>query len=193
MRGYLFLLPKCIRENSYNAFGIARDHDWKFPLKTHKSLLTMSISDIFHQLSANLSSYDITLHRPATDRDLIDFEGKLKCPLPDDMKALYRFCNGFESAEDIFRIIPLEEITITRPQPDRNSLSFAEYMIYSDSWEIDFNQSSPNDYCISNNGTRFRQLTNSLAEFLERFLAAGVFGKGGLYVWHDEVDIQNKP
>jgi hypothetical protein len=88
--------------------GIMRDHDWKFPLKTHKSLLTMPISDILHQLSVNLSSYDITLYRPATDRDLIDFEGKLKCPLPDDMKALYRFCNGFESAEDIFRIIPME-------------------------------------------------------------------------------------
>ena len=161
------------------------------PLKSHKSLLIMPISDILHQLSAHLSSYDITLYPPVNDQDLANFEGKLKSPLPDDMKALYRFCNGFESAEDIFRIIPLEEITIARPQPDRNRLSFAEYMIYSDTWEIDFNQSSPNDYSISNNGARFRQLTNSFAEFLEVFLAAGVFGKGGLYAWHDDVDIQN--
>ena len=153
----------------------------------------MSISDILHQLSANLASYDITLYPPATDQDLTDFEGKLKCPLPDDMKALYRFCNGFESAEDIFRIIPLNEIADELSRYGPNSFAFAEYLIYSDTWEMEINPLSPNEYWISNRGKAFRLLTLSLAEFLGRFLAKGVFGDGGLYTWHDEVDVQNKP
>jgi SMI1 / KNR4 family (SUKH-1) len=151
----------------------------------------MRISDILQQLSGNLSSYDITLYRPATDQDLEKFEGTLRCPLPDDMKALYRFCNGFESAEDIFRIIPLDEINISRPQPDQITFSFAEYMIYSDMWDININFSNSNDYWISNNGEQYRRLTNSLPEFLKRFLDGGVFEKGGLYKWHEEIDQQS--
>jgi hypothetical protein len=171
----------------------ARYPDWKFPLKSHKSLLTMSISDILHQLSENLSSYDITLYPPATDSDLIDFKGKLKWTLPDDMKTLYRFCNGFESAEDLFRIIPLEEITDRLSEYKLNCFHFAEYMIYCDMWQIEINPSNANEYWISNQGKTFRLLTQSLAEFLGRFLAKGVFEDGGLYTWHDEVDIQKKP
>lgn len=153
----------------------------------------MSISDILHQLSENLSSYDITLYPSATDRDLTDFEGKLKCPLPDDMKALYRLCNGFESAEDMFRIIPLEEIGARLSEYKPNCFYFAEYMIYCDVWEIEISPPNPNEYWISNPGKAVRLLTQSLAEFLGRFLAKGVFGDGGLYTWHEEVDNQNKP
>lgn len=65
-------------------------------------------------------------------------------------------------------------------------------MIYSDTWEIEINPSNPDEYWISNHGKAFRLLTKSLAEFLDRFLAKGVFQDGGLYTWHDEVDIQNK-
>jgi hypothetical protein len=153
----------------------------------------MSISDILHQLSGSLSSYGITLYPPATDRGLTDFERKLKCPLPYDMTALYRFCNGFESAEDMFRIIPLEEIADRLSEYKPNCFLFAEDMIYSDMWEIEINSSNPNEYWISNQGKAFRLLTQSLAEFLGRFLAKGVFEDGGLYTWHEEVDIQNKP
>ena len=153
----------------------------------------MSISDILYQFLENLSSHDITLYPPATDRDLTEFEGKLKCPLPDDMKALYRFCNGFESAEDVFRIIPLKEIADRLSQYKPNCFHFAEYMIYCDMWEIEINPSNPNEYWISNRGKAIRLLTKSLTEFLDRFLAKGVFGDGGLYTWHSEVDIQNKP
>jgi len=109
------------------------------------------------------------------------------------MKALYRFCNGFESAEDLFRIIPLDEIADPLYEYEPNRFYFAEYMIYCDVWEIEINPSNPNEYWISNPGKAVRLLTQSLAEFLGRFLAKGVFGDGGLYTWHEEFDNQNKP
>lgn len=152
----------------------------------------MTIADILNKLSTELASFDITLYPPANAQDLIDFETKLNCPLPDDIKAIYLFCNGFESAEDMFRIIPLQEIAERMQDFAPNSFSFAEYMIYCDMWDIEINPSNPNDYRIYNDGMAYRLLTKSLAEFIDRFLAKGVFEDGGLYTWHDEADIQNK-
>jgi hypothetical protein len=152
----------------------------------------MVINDIIEKLSANLYSYDITLYPPASEQELINFEQQLKCPLPDDIKTFYLFCNGFESADDLFRIIPLEEIADRLSEHKPNCFYFAEYMIYCDMWEVEINPSNPNEYWISNQGKAFRLLTQSLPDFLGRFLAKGVFGDGGLYTWHDEVDIQNR-
>jgi hypothetical protein len=153
----------------------------------------MVISDIIEKLSTTLSPYDITLYAPASLHELIEFEHRLNCPLPDDLKTFYLFCNGFESAEDIFRIVPLDEITGRLADYKHNSFNFAEYMTYCDMWRIEINPAKPNDYNISNQGDVFRLLTPSLAEFLDRFLTGGVFGKGGLYKWHEEVDLQSKP
>jgi len=153
----------------------------------------MVITDIIENLSTNLSSYDITLYPAASEQEMINFEHQSNCPLPDDIKTLYRFCNGFESAEDLFRIIPLDEITDRLSEYKPNCFHFAEYMIYCDMWEIEINPSNPNEYWIANRGNAFRLLTKSLTEFLDRFLAKGVFGNGGLSTWHDEVDMQNKP
>jgi hypothetical protein len=152
----------------------------------------MAISEIIEKLSTNLSSYDITLYPPASEQDLVNFEQGLNCSLPDDIKTLYLFCNGFESAEDLFRIIPLGEIASDLARYAPNRFAFAEYLIYCDTWEIEINPSAPNEYRISNYGEAFRLMTNSLAEFLDRFLAKGVFGNGGLYTWHDEIDTKNK-
>jgi SMI1 / KNR4 family (SUKH-1) len=113
----------------------------------------MAISDIVENLSTNLTSYDITLYPPASEQKLIIFERQLNCPLPDDIKAIYLFCNGFESAEDLFRIIPLEEIAERLSEFKPNCFHFAEYMIYCDMWEIEINPSNPNEYWISNQGT----------------------------------------
>ena len=158
--------------------------------RKQKNLLIVTIPDIIEKLSADASSYGITLFPPASLQQLIDFENRLNCPLPDDLKTLYLFCNGFESAEDIFRIVPLDEITGRLADYKPNSFDFAEYMTYCDMWRIEINPANPNDYNISNQGDVFRPLTPSLAEFLDRFLAGGVFGEGGLYEWHKEVDAQ---
>lgn len=152
----------------------------------------MTITDIKAELSTNLSSYDITLYPPASNEDLLIFERKLGCPMPEDLKTFYLFCNGFESAEDLFRIIPLSEIADDLSRYKPNCFAFAEYMIYCDMWEIEINPSNSDEYWISNHGLVFRHLTSSLGEFLNRFLTKGVFGDGGLYTWHDEADVQNK-
>lgn len=161
--------------------------------RKQKNLLIVIINDIIEKLSADASSYGITLFPPASLQELAAFEHRLNCPLPDDLKTLYLFCNGLESAEDVFRIVPLDEITDRLAAYKPNSFVFAEYMTYCDMWTIEINPANPNDYNISNQGDVVRALTSSLAEFLDRFLMGGVFGEGGLYEWHEEVDLQNKP
>jgi hypothetical protein len=141
----------------------------------------MTMTDVISELSTNLSSYDITLYPPTSHEDLFIFERKLGCPLPGDLKAFYLFCNGFQSAEDLFRIIPLGEIADDLSRYKPNCFAFAEYMIYCDTWEIEINPLKSDEYRISNHGLAFRDLTNSLGGFLNRFLTKGVFGEGGLY------------
>lgn len=151
----------------------------------------MEIADILHELSTNLPAYDITLYASAPPDRLATFPSQFGFNLPDDVKTLYRFCNGFESAEDLFRLIPLEENWDDRRPPRPNSFYFAEYMIYCDLWEINVDPLDANSYTISNPGNHVRILTHSIAEFIGRFLAGGVFGKGGLYDWHNEIDQQS--
>ena len=65
----------------------------------------------------------------------------------------------------------------------------AEYLLFCDMWGIEINPYDKNDFLIFNQPEEYRTitLTNSFAEFLGRFLQRGVFGKGGLYDWHEEV------
>jgi len=151
----------------------------------------MDLTDILHALRVNLSAYDITLYAPASASDFARFKRQFHFELPEEVKALYQFCNGFESAEDLFRIIPLDEIVEDQRSPGPNRFYFAEYMLYSDMWEVNVNPMDLNSYTISNTGDSVRLLTHSIAEFLSRFLAGGVFGKGGLYDWHAEKKITN--
>lgn len=149
----------------------------------------MQINDIIVTLQTKHREYGITLYPEATIGDIAYFEDTYHIALPDDIKTFYRFCNGFESAEDLFRIIPLDE---TRSNIDRftsKSFFIAEYLIYCDMWEIEVNPNDRNDYSIINKPEKCRTitLTNSFAEFLGRFLQGGVFDKGGLYDWHEEV------
>src|ERR1700729_3532622 len=99
----------------------------------------MDINDIIEKLTTTLPASDITLFPAATLRELTEFEERLKCPLPDDIKTLYLFCNGFESAEDVFRIVPLDEITGRLADYNPNSFDFAEYISYCDMWRIEIN------------------------------------------------------
>lgn len=68
---------------------------------------------------------------------------------------------------------------------DTHRICFAEYMIYSDMWEL--KRLPYNGYIITNTADTEITLTNSLSAFLERFLQGNVFDPGGLYDWHDEV------
>ncbi len=148
----------------------------------------MYISDIINFLKNNLSQTDITLHKGASENLISEVGHLFNVQLPDDVKDFYRFTNGFESAEDIFNIIPLEEV-IDRAEDSIPNLYIAEYMIYSDMWELEIDLFNYNDYKIINIGEERIVLTKSFAEFIKRFLTGGVFEKGGLYDWHEEVKL----
>jgi cell wall assembly regulator SMI1 len=146
----------------------------------------MDINDIILTLQQKHKDYGITLYPAASLGQIAYFEHTYKIILPDDIKTFYRFCDGFESAEDLFRIIPLDEIG-SRMETD--FFYIAEYLIYCDMWGLKINPSDRNDYIIFVGTDKCRELklTNSFTEFLERFLSGGVFEKGGLYDWHEEI------
>lgn len=130
---------------------------------------------------------DIKLYPAATQSLLDSFEDEAKSVLPMDFKTLYSFSNGFESAEDLFRIIPLDELMDSWRSENRadGQFYFAEYLIYSDLWGVKLGEERKDDYSIYYPESEQRKLfmTSSLAEFLSCFLDAGIYGKNGLYDW----------
>jgi hypothetical protein len=147
----------------------------------------MTINDALESLKFYDGSFELTLHPGANEALINKVEYNYGVTLPDDFKTLYRFTDGFEIDEDIFNMIPLEEM-ISNKEADK-PIWIAEYMIYSDMWSLETNPDDPNDYSISiidwDRGEIV--LTNSLAEFIGRFLKGGVFEKGGLHHWKDEI------
>jgi hypothetical protein len=148
----------------------------------------MHIQSVIEELKECAKTDSLVLHSGACEASLKEVERIYGKALPEDFKMLYRFSDGFETDEYIFNMIRVEEI-IENKMKYNNPLYIAEYMIYSDSWELDISLQNPNDYRITNlthlNTTI--TLTRSLAEFIHRFLQGGVFEKEGLYAWHDEV------
>jgi hypothetical protein len=149
----------------------------------------MLISDIISYLKIHLDQTDITLN-PGADAGLINRVEKLyDIKLPDDIREFYEFSNGFTSEEDVFSIIPLEEIIDSYYWRGKFKFYIAEYLTYCDMWNLEISAKNHNDYQLSvivNDGSKV-VLTKSFSEFLERFLRAGVFEKGGLYDWAQEL------
>jgi hypothetical protein len=147
----------------------------------------MTINDALELLKSYSGPFELTL-RPGANEALINkMEDTYSIALPDDFKTLYRFTDGFEIDEDIFNMIPLEEM-IGRRKADK-PIWIAEYLIYSDMWGLEINPSDPDDYSIFGGDLDKEKiiLTNSLGEFIGRFLKGGVFETGGLYHWKDEI------
>jgi hypothetical protein len=152
----------------------------------------MDINRIIAQIKAGPN--DITICPGVPQSTLSWFERQMRIVMPDDFKIFYRFCDGFESAEDAFRIIPLGEIVERefkqrRSGLDRKRFYFAEYMQYSDMWSMEIATSQEENYTIFCPTRHDEQniLTHSFADFLNCFLANGVFGDSGLYDWGDAV------
>jgi hypothetical protein len=145
----------------------------------------MDIEQIIARIKAGPN--DITLYPAATKQLFKTFEARFDLVLPPDFKRLYSFSNGFESEEDMFRLIPLEELMHDwrAKEMGYSKFYFCEYLVYCDMWGIDLSSSEQLSYSIFYPVSEGRRLfmTNSLAEFLSRFLEAGVYGKGGLYDW----------
>ncbi len=152
-----------------------------------------TITDIISKLEENKTRLGITLYKKASESEISAFE-KSKCvKLPDDLVTFYSYCNGFESVADIFRIIPLNEIIENKQDgytAESKDFHFAEYMAYCDMWTISINQHDNNVYSIYNNAKNMITLTNSIAEFLNTFLSAGIID--GLYQWRQEIEMGEK-
>ncbi len=152
----------------------------------------MTIRQIVAQIKAGPN--DITSYPGVPESTLHWCERQMRIIMPDDFRVFYRFCDGFESAEDAFRIIPLDEIVADKFEKRRSGLDskrfyFAEYMQYSGMWSIDMPTRQEESYaifCPTRNDTQII-LTHSFTEFLSYFLANGVFGDNGLYDWDDAV------
>lgn len=149
----------------------------------------MTINDIISRLQASQQELGITLYPGASDKKIAEIEAALNLKFPEDIKTFYKFCDGFESDQDLFRMIPLEEIVDNEKNktPLPNQFYIAEYMDYCDLWTINIDQ-KPNEYTIINEAEDKITLTNSLALFLDSFLTKGVFE--GLYYWREELKKQ---
>ena len=145
----------------------------------------MTIGEIISLIELNKAEYGITLYPPASPSALIEFENRLKIKLPDDIAEFYRFANGFESGEDMFRIIPLDEILRNADRYDDNAFYIAEYMTYRDMWEIVIDPVNSR-YKIQDSSSK-TVLTNSFSDFLGHFLQGGVFEDNGLYDWKTQI------
>ncbi len=147
----------------------------------------MKINEAIVLLKSYNGPFELTLHAGADEALIKDVENAYGIELPEDFKHFYRFTNGFEMDEDIFNMIPLGEM-IGNSKND-NHPSIAEYMIYSDMWRLEINPYDFNQYeiYVLDYDSEKIVLTNSLAEFIARFLRGGVFEIGGLYTWKDEI------
>ena len=154
----------------------------------------MNIEEVIAAIKAGPN--DITLYPGAEQALIEEFEKQIGFELPVDLKVFYQFCNGFESAKDLFRIVPLDEALEMRSPHMveyhlNNQFYIAEYLIYCDSWKIEVDLLYPNHYKIYAWPTISTEpeimLTNSFADFLSRFLVGGVFDDGGLYKWREEI------
>ncbi|MEI9943781.1 MAG: SMI1/KNR4 family protein [Chitinophagaceae bacterium] len=154
--------------------------------------MTPHITDIITRIQRDKIDLGITLYDKTSLSDISSFEQTMSLSLPDDIKTFYSFCNGFESAEDMFRVLPLNEIieNISNGRDtylvDKKDLHLAEYMIYCDMWTLSISEQNNNDYYIYNKTDKVITLTHSFAEFLSVFLNDGVFK--GLYNWREQIE-----
>jgi hypothetical protein len=140
----------------------------------------MSIKEIISAIELKHRDYGITINPPASQKTIQEFEIRRKFELPGDFKEFYGSCNGFGCTDDLFNITPLNEVS----DYGKDWYGFSEYMIYSDMWCVRIKPDKAYEIFIR---WEFEIiLTNSLNEFLSRFLNGGVFDKDGLYDWEEE-------
>ncbi len=133
----------------------------------------------------------ITLNPPPTDKELIRLKEAIKQELPKDIFHFYSYCNGIETLDYLFRIIPIDEILQYKHEINGSSFYFAEYMIYSDVWTI--NIKTAEEYTITNENHKTEEivtLTNSIFDFIDRYARGGIFGTDGLYDWYEEIRLE---
>lgn len=155
--------------------------------------MSKTIQEIISRLKSEKEQLGITVYPAASHAEILDFKSKLNIKLPDDLRAFYQFCNGFESEEYLFRIIPLDEIVSGIQEYKPHQFYIAEYLVYCDVWTVRINPLNNNEYGICNYDEFIERicLTDSLSEFLTCFLHGGIFNADGLYDWHEKMKLKD--
>lgn len=145
----------------------------------------MTIPELINAIGEKHKNDGFVARPPVSDEMIAKFEKKLGFAIPDDFRKLYSICNGFEVNEDSFKLAEIDEILKYYVNKKEKTFHFADYMTYSDMWTLKYFGEA--NYKIVNFGNIDIILTDSLAEFLSRFLSGGIFENGGLYDWHEEI------
>ena len=146
-----------------------------------------NIDDAIVLLKSYSGPFELTLHPAASEALIQAVEQAYGIQLPEDFKSFYRFTNGFEIDEDIFNMIPLDEMISNSKDDQRPAIS--EFMIYSDLWYFELDETDADQYriyVISHDAEKII-LSNSLADFIARSLTGSVCEPGGLYEWQKEI------
>jgi len=96
----------------------------------------MLIREVIAAVYQKHKDYGITLHPPASEQAIQEFERKLGFLLPADFKEFYSICNGFECTEDIFKMVALEDALLHKQDYGENWFHFADYMNYCEMWSL---------------------------------------------------------
>jgi hypothetical protein len=148
----------------------------------------MNMKDLVELIVDKHRSDGIDVNAPAAFSNIADFERQIGFSLPTDFREFYLTCNGFGCNEDIFNMVPLQDIRQYQQDYGDNWFYFSEYMIYSDMWGL--RRTTTGQFEIFNGSYSDKTMTSSLTEFLRKFLTGNVFETGGLYEWHDELGIK---
>lgn len=133
---------------------------------------------LFKDYKHSVKKLGITLNDPCSDEDITDLESKLSFPLPPDLIDFYTICNGFETLDFLFRVVPLSEAVDYRSELNSNTFHFAEYMIYSDQWLIKIGEGGSYEILNNNHGSQEMMVqATSVLNFLETYLREGLFSK----------------
>jgi hypothetical protein len=145
-----------------------------------------NIANIIKRLRNNHDGLEIKLNPPACSAEIQQLEALIQQKLPHDISAFYQLTNGFETNDFIFRMLSIAEMIKYKHELPKNRLYLAEYLIYSETWDILLDTENTDKYNIvydlSSDDTII--LTNSLFEFLTQYLSnGGIFGEKGLCFW----------
>ncbi|RFS17852.1 SMI1/KNR4 family protein [Emticicia sp. C21] len=132
-----------------------------------------TINDITGIIERNKDVLDIQFNDGASMKIVNFFEQTINVSLPEDFVNFYLFCNGFTCENQIiFNFLSLQGIV--KEWKLSKEIVLAEYMIFSETWYLRIDESDKNKYVIYTDGDI--AVTNSLAEFLDKFLIGGVMG-----------------
>lgn len=81
---------------------------------------------LFGEENDNLQKLGVKFNEPANLADLNALEQVLNCKLPNELAAFYQYCNGFETDDYLFRIIPIHEIIEYKSELLDNTFHFAD-------------------------------------------------------------------